>query len=77
MDLPHACMCAKSFHLCSTLCDSMDFSLQAPLSMGFSRQEHWSRFPRPPPSDFPDSGIKPMSLTSLALTGRFFTTSTP
>ena len=32
---------------------------QAPLSMGFSRQEYWSRLLFPPPGDLPDSGIKP------------------
>ena len=36
-------------------------ALQAPLSMGFSRQEYWSGLPFPPPGDLPDSGIKPMS----------------
>ncbi|KAM9681228.1 cilia- and flagella-associated protein 100 isoform 3-T4 [Dama dama] len=40
---------------------------QAPLSMGFSRQEYWSRLPFPPPGDLPDPGIKPASLTSPAL----------
>ena len=40
---------------------------QAPLSMGFSRQEYWSGLPCPPPGDPPDPGIKPASLTSLAL----------
>ena len=35
---------------------------QAPLSMGFSRQEYWSELPRPPPGDLPDPGIEPMSL---------------
>ena len=34
---------------------------QAPLSMGFSRQEYWSGLPRPPPGDLPDPGIKPVS----------------
>ena len=34
---------------------------QAPLSVGFSRQEHWSGLPRPPPGDFPGPGIEPMS----------------
>ena len=48
---------------------------QAPLSMGFSRQEHWSGFPCPPPGDLPDPGIKPSSLTSPALAGGFFTSS--
>ena len=48
---------------------------QAPLSMGFSRQEYWSRLPCPPPGDLPDPGIEPMSLMSPALAGGFFTTS--
>ena len=45
---------------------------QAPLSMGFSRQEHWSGLPSPPPGDLPYSGTKPASLTSPA---GFFTIS--
>ena len=48
---------------------------QAPLSMGFSRQEYWSGLPFPILGDLPDPGIKPMSLASPALTGRFFTPS--
>ena len=34
---------------------------QAPLSMGFSRQESWSGLPFPSPGDLPDPGIEPMS----------------
>ena len=34
---------------------------QAPLSMGFSRQEYWSGLPCPPPGDLPDPGIEPES----------------
>ena len=49
---------------------------QAPLSMGFSRQEHWSGWPRHPPRDLPDLGVKPAFLKSHALAGGFFTTST-
>ena len=49
---------------------------QAPLSMGFSRQEHWNRLPCPPPGDLPDPGIEPLSLMSPALAGGLFTTST-
>ena len=41
--------------------------------MGFSRQEYWSGLPCPPPGDLPNLGIKPVSLMSLALAGRFFT----
>ena len=40
---------------------------QAPLSMGFSRQEHRSGLPFPPPGDLPDPGIKPVSLTSTCV----------
>ena len=36
-------------------------ALQAPLSMGFSRQEYWSGLPFPSPGDLPDPGIKPRS----------------
>ena len=48
---------------------------QAPLSMGFSRQEYWSGLPCPPPGDLPDPGIEPVPSMSPALAGRFFTTS--
>ena len=54
---------------------SWTVACQAPLSMGFSRQEYWRGLPFPPPGDLPDSGIKPASLVSLELAGRFFTTS--
>ena len=47
---------------------------QAPLSMGFSRQEYWSGLPCPIPGDLPDPGIKSMPLMSPALAGRFFAT---
>ena len=49
---------------------------QPPLSMGFPRQEYWSGLPFLPPGDLPDPGIEPESLTSSALAGGFFTTST-
>ena len=45
---------------CLTICDPMD-SNQAPLSMEFSRQEHWSGLPCPSPGDLPDPGIEPES----------------
>ena len=47
---------------------------QAPLSMGFPKQEYWSGLPFPSPRDLPDPGIKPMS---PALAGGFFTTELP
>ena len=40
---------------------------QAPLPIGFSRQEYWSGLPCPPPGGLPDPGIKPVSLASPAL----------
>ena len=49
---------------------------QASLSMGFSRQEYCSQLPCPPLGDLPDPGLEPASLTSPALAGGFFTTST-
>ena len=45
---------------------------QAALSMGFSRQEYYSRLPCPPPGDLPHPGIEPTSLTSPALAGWFW-----
>ena len=52
-------------------------ALQAPLSLGFSRQEYWSGLPCPPPRDLlgEEEGSNP-HLMSPALTGRFFTAST-
>ena len=50
---------------CSVVSDSLrtiDYiACQAPLSMGFSRQEYWSGWPVPPPGDLPDPGIEPKS----------------
>ena len=48
-------------------------SCQAPLSMGFFRQEHWSGLPCPPPGDLPDPGVEPVGLVSC-MASRFFTT---
>ena len=48
---------------------------QAPLPMGFPRQEYWSGLSCPPLGDLPDPGIEHASLTSPALAGEFFTTS--
>ena len=57
--------------------DSVNFGVvvfQAPLFMGISRQEYWEGLPFPPPSDLPDPGMEPASLTPLALEDRLFTT---
>ena len=52
-----------------TLCDPWTVAHQAPLSMGFCRQEYWSGLPFSSAGDLPDPGIKP---TSPALAGGFF-----
>ena len=48
---------------------------QAPLSMGFPRQEYWSGLPLPTLGDLPSPGIEPESLMSPTLADGFFTTS--
>ena len=67
---------ARLLQSCLILHNPMDFACQAPLSMGFSRQEYCSELPCPPPGDLPDPGIKLVSLRSPALAGKFFTAST-
>ena len=69
----HAVSCFSRVQLFAT---QWAVACQAPLSMGFSKQEYWSRLPCPPPGDLSDPGIKPTSLTSPAWAGRFFTTCT-
>jgi len=44
-----AAAAAKSLQSCPTLCDPIDAAHQAPPSLGFSRQEYWSRLPFPSP----------------------------
>ena len=67
-------MCAKVPQSCLTLCDPWTVALQAPLSMGFSRQEYWSGLPCSPPGALPDPGIELMTPAAPVLAGRFFTT---
>ena len=50
---------------------------QAPLSVGFSRQEYWSGLPIPNPEVLPDPGIKPESLVLPALRDRFLPLAPP
>ena len=68
-------LCAYSVSQSSpALCDPKDCTCQAPLSMGFSRQEYWSGLPLPSAGDLLDPGSEPMSVASLALASGFFTT---
>ena len=70
-------MCVHAFALVTSVM-SDSFAIlwtvvhQAPLSMGFSRQEHWNGLPCPPPGDLPNPGIEPISLMPPALMGEFF-----
>ena len=53
-------------HAYSVMSDSATpwtVACQAPLSMGFSRQEYWSGLPCPPPGDLPNPGIESRSPT--------------
>jgi len=66
---------------CSLMSDSLQphglyVARQAPLSLGFSRQEYWSGFPCLSPGDLADPGIERASLKSPSLAGGFFITST-
>ena len=70
------CVCVLSrFSHVRFFATTWTITSQAPLSMGFSRQEYWSRLPCPSLRDLPDAGIEPASLRSPELAGRFFTTS--
>ena len=69
----HAMLCRfRRVRLSATL---WTVAHQAPLCMGFSRQEYWRRFPRPSPGDLPGPRVEPASLASPARPGRFFTAS--
>ena len=65
------CVHAKSLQSCATPCG---LAHQAPLSMGFSRQEYWNELPYPHPGNIPNPGMEPKSLRSRKLTSGFFTT---
>ena len=70
-------MCAQSLSRVQLFVTSGTVVRQAPLSMGFSRQECWSGLTFRTPGDLPDPGIEPMSLASPALAGGCFTTAPP
>ena len=67
-------MCIQSLSRVQLSATPWTVGRQAPLSMGFSRQEYWSGLPFPFPGDLPEPGIKSMS---LPLAGGFFTTVPP
>ena len=65
----------KSLNCVQLFATPWTVAYQASQSIGFSRQEYWSGLPCLPPGDLPKAGIEPVPLMSLALAGRFFTTS--
>ena len=71
-------MCVRVYQVTSVVSDSVTpwtIARQAPLSLGFFRQEYWSGLPCPTPGDLLNPAIEAVSLISAALAGRFFTTS--
>ena len=82
---PHLWFCLKWIDVCVCVCvharsvvqlfaTPSTVALQAPLSMGFARQEHWSVLPFPSLGNLPDPGVESMYPASA---GRFFTTEPP
>ena len=59
--LGHVCECMLSCFSCILIFVIWAIVCQAPLFMGFSRQEYWNGLPCPPPVDLPNPGIKPVS----------------
>ena len=54
-------LCGLVAKLCLTLASQQTVASQAPLSMGFSRQEYWSGLPIPSLGDLPNPGLEPRS----------------
>ena len=50
--------CAQSLQSRPTVCNPVTAAHQAPLSMGFSREEYWSRWPFPSPKDLTNPGME-------------------
>ena len=71
------CVCFQSLSCVRLFLTPWVVAFQASLSLGFSRQEHWSGLSFPSPGDLPDSGIKPICPRFLALADEFFTTEPP
>ena len=70
-------MCAQSLNRVRLFAIPWTAGRQAPLSMEFTRQEHWGGLPFSPSGDLSHPGTEPESPASPALAGRFFTTEPP
>ena len=73
----HVCVCVCMFSCVQLFAIPWTVACQALLSMGFSKQEHWSGLPCPSPGDLPDPRIEPVSPASPALAAEFLTTEPP
>ena len=62
------CVCSVAGHV-QLFANQWTVAQQAPVFMGLSRQEYWSRLPFSPPGDLPNPGMENMSLASPALAG--------
>ena len=76
-DFVCVCVCAQSLSCVQPFATPWTVVCQAPLCMGFSRQEYWNRLPFPPPGKLPDPGVEPECPVTPELAGRFFTTELP
>ena len=79
MEITHTscpCCCYLVAQSCPTV-TPWTVAPQAPLSMGFSKQEYWSGLSFSPPGDLPNPGIELVSPVSPALAGGFVTTELP
>ena len=61
LQIQRACCVCVSHSVVSDSETPQTVAYQAPLSMGFFRQEYWSELPFPPPRDLPNPGIEPGS----------------
>ena len=71
------CLCAQFLSRVQFFATPWTVAHQAPLSIGFPRQEYWTGLPFPSPEDLPTPGVEPISLASPILAGTFFTTVSP
>ena len=78
----YVCVCVYAYtHACVVssvrlFTDPRTVACQAPLWMGFPRQEYWSRLPFPTPGYFPNPRVKLLSLASPTLAVRFYAINT-
>ena len=70
-------MCAHLLSCVQLFATPWTVARQAPLLMGFSRQEYWSELPFRSSGNLPDPGVEPVSPESPALAGKFFTAKLP